>query len=499
MQLSRRTFLAGAGCAAAGVGAPPAQANVLFIMTDQHRFDALSCAGNRIVGTPNLDRLASQGTRFTGATCSSPLCGPSRASMLSGQYLHGHHCAGNFELKHPGMPESVETWEEILAGRGYHAEYHGKWHVGSANTACYAGGLQDYLELYHDYLSAKYPGRQKGEGEAVDRYTHWPYRYIPVDRMMLRATREGYEMPHHNEAGENTVTREDSLTAWTVGRAIDFLRRKPKQPFSLTCSILHPHAPLVASRPYFDIYDPAKMPMPEFTPDVFTPPEKAAIPKILTPTPDGLGSYMSLYYGLIKEVDDWVGKLLQALDQSGCADNTLVVFTSDHGEMLGEHARISKMVFYEASIRVPMILRFPGRIPAGGKVAAPASGADLAPTILDYLGIPVPSAMHGRSLRAAIDGKRPAFDHAYVELGREPERPEAQRILRSQHWKLAFKGGQPFLYDLAADPGENRNLLSKEHRNSKWVAEGKALQGKLVERLEAARSPELDKLRSFPI
>ncbi|MGH9626782.1 MAG: sulfatase family protein [Bryobacteraceae bacterium] len=500
-KVSRRGFL-GWGASAAQLesgGADTLPPNVLFLMTDQHRFDALSCAGNPIVETPNLDRLARQGVRFTRAVCSSPLCGPSRASLLSGQYQHGHRCSGNAEISKAGMPESVDTWDEILARRGYHTEYHGKWHTGSANRSHYADGLPYYLKLYHDYLAGKYPGRRPRDGEAIDRYTHWPYRYLPVDRMMLRATKEGLDMPHHNEAGEHTVPAEESLTAWTVTRVIDFLRRKPPRPFCVTCSILQPHAPLIATRPYCGLYDPARIPLPAPGEDVFTPSDRAAIPKVLTRTPDGLGTFISLYYGLIKEVDDWTGRLLDALDENGYAENTLVVFTSDHGEMLGEHARVSKMVFYEGSLRVPLILRLPGRIPKGRQLAHIASGADLAPTILDYLGVSAPSGMHGRSLKPVIEGRRSEWDFAYSEVRANPRMPNAQRILRTAEWKLVFKGGESFLYDLEKDRNESRNLLSAAHRQSRWIDEARRLQRRMLARLEEMRSPELDVVRSFAI
>ncbi len=491
--LTRRSLVLGA----LAPGAAPA--NVLFIMADQFRYDAMSCAGNRVVETPNLDRLAAEGVRFTDAVCTSPLCGPSRASLLTGQYAHGHRCYGNHEIGEPGgLPESAQTWEETLAAKGYHVEYHGKWHVGSANRSCYHDGLPYYLGEYRRYLEAQYPGRTKAGDEAVDRYTKWPYRPFPVDRMMAQAIRRGLSMPHHNEAGENTVPADKSLTAWTARRVVQFLASKPKQPFSITCSILHPHAPLVASPPYTTMYDPARMPMPLVLDDEFTPPEKRSIPKVLTLTPEGLGSYMSLYYGLVKEVDDWVGRMLAALEQAGLAGNTLVVFLADHGDMMGEHSRVSKMVFYEASVRVPLIMRLPGRIPKGRNLAVPATGADVAPTILDYCNVPVPREMHGRSLRAAIETGKATSPGALSEL-HAPAAPQAQRIWRTGEWKLSFVGGKPYLYHLAEDPDETRNLLDPKHRRERWVTEAVRLRAAMLARLEETRSPEVDRIRQFDL
>lgn len=491
--LSRRSLLLG------GLAANAAPANVLFIMADQFRHDAMSCAGNPVVETPHLDRLAAGGVRFTDAVCSSPLCGPSRASLLTGQYAHGHRCWGNFEIKNPGgLPESAETFDEILAANRYHVEYHGKWHTGAANRSCYHDGLPYYLDAYHRYLEEQYPGRKKEAGEAVDRYTKWPYRPFPVDRMMAEALRRKLVMPHHNEAGEHTVPADKSLTAWTAARVVRFLESKPAQPFAITCSILHPHAPLIASPPYAKMYDPAKMPMPRVLDDEFTPPERRAIPKVLTLAPDGLGSYISLYYGLVKEVDDWVGRILAALDRANLASRTLVVFLADHGEMMGEHSRVSKMVFYEASIRVPLIMRLPGRIPKGRTSRAPATGADIAPTILDYCGIPVPRGMHGRSLRPAIENGK-ASGGAFSELAPPGGRGEEQRIWRTAEWKLAFVRGKPYLYHLQEDPDETRNLLDARHRRQRWVDEAGRLRSAMLGRLEEMGSPELDRIRGFEL
>jgi arylsulfatase A-like enzyme len=211
-----------------------------------------------------------------------------------------------------------------------------------------------------------------------------------------------------------------------------------------------------------------------------------------------LGSYMALYYGLVKEVDDWVGRIIGALDDAGLAANTLVVFLADHGDMLGEHSRVSKMVFYEASLRVPLIMRLPGRIPKGRKLAVPATGADVAPTILDYCNIPVPREMHGRSLRVAVETGKAASPGALSEL-HAPGAPQAQRIWRTAEWKLSFVGGKPYLYNLAEDPDETRNLLEPKHRGERWVTEAGRLRAAMLARLEETRSPEVDRIRSYDL
>ncbi len=505
---SRRNFLAGLSALALGCagrsslrtsqGARSRPPNVLFLLADQFRHDALSCAGNRVVETPHLDRLARGGVRFTSATCAAPLCGPSRAAMLSGLYQHAHRCPGNVELTRPGMPEEVVTWDERLAAAGYHAEYFGKWHVGRDNRGCYANGCPDYLREYRAYVAGKYPQRTPGAGEKLERSLDLPYRPWHVEAEMADAARQGREMPHLPMAGELAIDAADSLTAWTAAQTVDFIRRAPDAPWSATCSILHPHAPLLVARPYSRMFDPARMPLPKVLDDVFTPPERAAIPDVVTLTPDGLGQFMALYYGLVKEVDDAVGRILAALEASGQAENTLIIFTADHGEMLGDHARVAKMAFYEASVRVPMILSLPGRIPAGKTMDAPANGVDLAATILDYAGVAGGEGLHGASLRGVIEG-RTEPPGAYIQLGARPTLPRGQRILRTREWKLALWRGQPFLYHLADDPDETRNLLAAPHRQDQWVQQARSLQRDLLHRMEEIKSPETDWLASVEV
>jgi arylsulfatase A-like enzyme len=208
---------------------------------------------------------------------------------------------------------------------------------------------------------------------------------------------------------------------------------------------------------------------------------------------------MSLYYGLVTEVDTWVGRIMEALRASGQAENTLVVFTSDHGEMLGEHARVSKSVFYEGAIRVPLLMWFPGRIPRRTRIDAAATGADIAPTILDYAGFQVPRNMHGRSLRRLIEGGGAEPGLAYCELGADPAGRNAQRIIRTREWKLAYYSGQPYLYDLAGDRHETKNLLAPEHRTAGAVEQGRRMKQRLLAHLEELGSPETSVIRSFRV
>lgn len=434
--------------------------NVLTILVDQLRYDACSHRGNTIVATPHIDRLASEGVVFTDATCSSPLCGPSRAALLSGCFaVDGAYRFANCEPDEAGpWNQSITTVDEALEAGGYTVAYQGKWHLGKEHLECYgerADIFGHHISAYRAYLATKYGEPIASEHQRLDQhYTGWPYHHMPVDEQMASATGKGLRMPHHQQAGVLDIADEDTLTAWTVRKTLDFLAASPTRPFATTCSILHPHAPLIASPHYARMFDPHAMPMPVNLQATREP--NPPIPGAIPATPEGLGQYMALYYGLVKEVDDWVGRILDALDHAGLTENTLVIFTADHGELMGSHATLSKGKFYEECLRVPLLMRLPGRIPAGIRRHTPATGVSIAPTILDYCGLPPLELTHGQSLRAAIDGAGEQPEWAYSELGK-------RRCLRSHAWKYAPDeefGAE--LYDLRDDPFEMHNLLDGE-------------------------------------
>jgi arylsulfatase A-like enzyme len=476
--------------------------NILTILTDQQRFDTLSCMGNSVVHTPNLDRLAFQGVLFTQAVCAYPLCGPSRASLLTGMYSHGHHYRGNAEMDESGLPETVITVDEILSNHGYHTEYHGKWHVGKGHMGCYTGGIRygHHTEEYKAFLDRKYPRGQLEAGYKVDRYTGREYKAVPLDDMMEKALKDGYHMPHHNEAGELKVAAEDTLTAWTASQFIRFLQSKPEEPFAATCSILHPHAPLVAAKPYFDMYDPASMPMPDNITDDCRVKKPKCVPDAVPLTPEGMGTYIALYYGLVKEVDDWVGRILDELERSGLRDNTLVIFTSDHGEMAGSHGTLSKMELFEEAIRVPLMMSLPGVIPENRRLDDSVTGADLLPTILDFAGIEIPGNVHGRSVKPLVTGEsRDIRQFAYCEF-------RDQRALRSTEWKLILNPSldsnldeRCLLYHLSEDQGEQRNLLSDVNRSAGYLSIAEKLKQEMVSVMKDIRVPqeEVDRYANF--
>jgi arylsulfatase A-like enzyme len=283
-----------------------------------------------------------------------------------------------------------------------------------------------------------------------------------VDWIIDAENIEEYNISAKNHFGVMEVRDEDTLTAFTVRKTVKFLKSNPPEPFCVTCSILHPHLPFTPNATYAAMFDPQKIAMPDnidayyYQPLTIHPGRKPAIPDLLSADANGLGQCLALYYALAKEIDDWFGKLMDALGQSGLKDDTLVIFTSDHGSLMGSHKMISKFQFFEESLRIPLIIRYPGDIPQNLRLKCPATGADIAPTILDYCGIEPLAQFHGNSLRNVIEGNQPKEAWAFSES-------RGHTCFRSSEWKIVFnpKIEAVMLFNLREDPGEFRNLLDE--------------------------------------
>lgn len=506
---TRRGFLGGAALAALvpltagcrGTARAVPRPNVLVIMADQLRWSALSLAGNRVIATPNLDRFAAGAVHFAEAICPTPLCGPSRAAMLTGRLAAVHDCQVNSGTEDvSGIRPSVSTYDELLVRAGYNAEYVGKWHTGAGHRACYAEGLPDFLELYNEEIGARHPRPPEFQGDDVriDRFTHLAYRASAVDDQLRSGIEEGLWVPRHPEAGESYLPAEDSLTAWTAKRAIRFLESRPRGPFVLTCSFLAPHSPLIASPPYSRMFSPAAMPLPALDDEgSIVPREMRSVPSALSYDADGLGRYIALYYGLVAEIDHWTGELLAALERAGLAEDTLVVFTSDHGEMLGEHGMLAKGVYFEGALRVPFLVRgaYGATRPATSHSAV--TGRDLFATVLDYAGIAVPDAatLAATSLRAELEGGEPGPELAFAELATNESK---LFIARSREWKLVVSRLlPPVLHDLVNDPGEVQNLLARGGERA-HVSRAKELFGEIVRYFRSHGEALVDQLPRIP-
>lgn len=298
------------------------------------------------------------------------------------------------------------------------------------------------------------------------------------------------------EYGLFHIPKEHSRVAHTVNEALRALEVMKDGPFSLTCSIGPPHPPMLNVEPYWGMYPAEGMPLPgNFQHDMSWSPYRQQASRMQRYQVAGNIRVMkSIYFGMIKEVDDNLGRLLRRLDELNLAGNTLVLFTSDHGEMLGSHGMHGKVTFYEESVHVPLLLRLPGAIRAGTVVDTPVSHTDYFATILDYLGVPAPAA-DGRSLRAVLEGKPGYPDYAVSEW-----RPNAPNLMvRTRDWKLMMATSPEAkstdaLFNLKDDPFETRNLLAPGDRAA-HKARAEEMRERLLAWCERVHAPYRDSVK----
>jgi len=451
---------------------------VLFLAGDQWRAEALGAMGHPFVKTPRLDRLAEEGTLFRRHFTQASPCGPARACLLTGSYLMTNRVVRN------GTPLDRRFTNLALEAR--------------------KAGLVPYLFGYSD--TAADPRIRP----AADPEVHGYEGVLPgmevgcrLDedlrpwRAHLQARGYGPLPDHHLDLFEPADGRpggpafyraEDSLTAFLADRVIDCMRANRDRGWVIYVSFWHPHPPLRAPEPYHALHHPSDMPGPSAAGDPGLHPFHAyCLAKDQRPdyylgraaagsAVEGatLAQIKASYYGLIAETDHHIGRLLDALEETGQSDDTLVVGTVDHGELLGDHGLLGKESFLDAAFHIPLVLRAPGQPQAGGRVEAFTEAVDLLPTVLDWLGRPPPGQCDGRSLLPFLAGAVPPDWRraAFWEFDfREPLSHAAERalglpgeacnlaVLRGERFKYVhFAGLAPLLFDLAEDPAETRNL-----------------------------------------
>jgi arylsulfatase A-like enzyme len=490
---------------------PQRPVNLLFLITDQQRFDALGCAGNSVVKTPNLDQLALHGVRFADAYTCCPVCVPARTSILTGHCPESNKVLSNNDINHTDVP-NFPTFDQVLLHGGYHGEYHGKWHSpyqfaleytrpvrwnnGKRPPGCKADLSES--KAFAAYMDAHVPQRPLRPGELRANIYGRPYRPDPLDGAYGKA--QG-EVSQGASYGCVDVPPEHTYTAWTAQEGLEALERLKNGPFTLTISIAPPHPPMVLARPYYGMYPVASMPVSRSIDDPRSNSpyrDRNAEPDSTYRDKNKVRYMVSDYYGLVTEVDDWVGRILKRLDDLGLAHNTLVVFTSDHGEMLGDHGMHSKFVFYEGSVHIPLLMRLPDVIPAGRVVQVPVSHLDLFATILDYCGLPAPHS-EGKSLRGLVEGREDGVGRFVVSEW--PALALPGFMVCDGRWKLLFGRSAEArsldaLYDLKSDPLEVDNLLGNNPQWEKHRGEAERLKGLLVDWLSRVKSPQTDTVKA---
>ncbi len=444
--------------------------NVLWLMSDQHSVRALGCYGNGVVQTPCLDALAAGGTAFDRAYCSYPVCVPARFTMLTGRYPHHTGCTGN----NTPLPLRERTAAHHFAHAGYATAFLGKMHPVDGQTH----GFDYYMDFghYYDYLGPKTAVFTHGMG-AEDSGCGSPWITIFRDEGQQRSPWVPPDTPRHNDTLEvrELLPEEDHFESFVARETIRFLEGYRDEPLFVVASFLKPHNPFAPPAEYAAMYRPEDMPLPPWTPQHLTRvPAQArawAVPGAGTPEGDAWARrFLAAYYGNVTHMDACVGRILDALERLDLAADTLVLYTTDHGEMGYEHGLRGKFNFFEPSGRIPLLARLPGRIPAGARTPALVDQADFVPTLLEGCGVtPAPGsrALDGTSFAPALadpasEGKAFAFGEFAL-----PRRPFFMR--RETRWKYVRytaaggategdAGPDEELYEPEVDPGELTNL-----------------------------------------
>jgi len=464
--MTRRGFLAAASLAAQ----PAPRPNILFVMVDEMRFDAMGCAGHAVVKTPTLDRLASQSAFFRNAYTVSPVCCPSRASTFTGRYPHVHGVRRN------GLAynDNEIFLPSILKHYGYRTAIAGKLHF---NPKRYGFGFDRFWsytaegpepELGHmAYLSKKH-GKNAAKWASKPGTCPWPEDELGKD------------------VGEFAYPLEDFETEWITDRSIAYLRdsARQKEPFFLFSSYLKPHSPSVEPKPYFDMYDAATIPVVPLPPDVKERRAKLKGNSRRKVVDDVTMQrrMTALYYGAISHIDTELKRLFDELDRLGLRRNTVVVFTSDHGNMLGDRGLWFKDFMYEGSAHVPLMMSVPGS--RARKLDPVIESIDLMPTLLDLAGIPVPAGIQGRSFRPMLEkGAQPGWKNRCIS-----------DLTATMHLAGGYKfidnnNGSLELYDLKNDPGEKTNLAGDPKYRAQLQSAQDALAKWRTEQPPAVRIP----------
>ena len=479
----------------------PDKPNILFIFTDQQRADTMACYGNTMIETPNLNTLADQSFVFDNAYVSSPICTPSRSTIMTGLWPHTNGCTSNNILLDPSVPTIADMLsDEYLTG------YYGKWHLG--NEVIRQHGFDRWVSIEDQYR---------------EYHTDSEYHTVFSDYHQFLID-QGYESDKVSEGAmvfsrpfAAALPEEHTKSRFLADRASEFIHENRDRPFALYVNIFEPHPPY--DSPFNDLYHPSSIPdSPVFLKD---PPANASRMHSLRrdesqsgagfePGPDGpltesfWREIRARYWGAVTLVDLAVGRILQALDEAGIANRTIVVYTSEHGDQLGDHNIIQKAVFYEQSIKVPMLVRAPWLANSSSRINGRYSHIDTVPTLLDLAGADVPDALQGISRARVLAGDESlAENDAIIDwTGRNAAAnefdAELNSVLNTPHrtlvsedgWKLTLTtAGQCELYDLNADPWEHVNLFDSPGQASRIGAMAKRIRQWQVQAGDAAELP----------
>lgn len=469
--------------------------DVLVILTDQWNPRHVGW-DNPEVRTPNIDRIAGEGMIFDACYTTSPVCMPARVSLVTGLYPHNHgHALWNNATGYCMAPESAPMFRDIRRA-GYTTAQIGKlhWNSGAAWKRDFkdAGAYYEALGLDQVIDISGPPDSENGRG---------PYSQRMREMGLLGALASDLKQRYLNwefEPRVSVVKPEDYHDSFVTGLAADFIREQPKdKPMCLVVSLHSPHPPLDAPGEFATMYDPEKLTLPANVPESFKREQR-------TLDRSEVKRLLANYLGKIALVDQCVGRLAEAMRGRGTWDDALVIVTSDHGEMMGAHGHLTKGRFYEESGRVPLVVRWPGRVKTG-RTPALAQMMDVYPTIVEAIGGEMAPGRFARSLLPVATGKRASVrDLVIGEIGKAAPLDIMARDARFKYWA---DGGDEFLFDMRNDPLEMRNLAADPghretlgqmrqklllHLRSTQVNFGEGYTGKVhrMREAEAKKTPE---------
>jgi len=456
--MNRREFIRNAGLGAAalpiagcslsfaGSKGKRQKANLLFIWTDEQRADTMAAYGNTKIHAPNLNKLASESFVFKRTYITQPVCSPSRGSVMTGLWPHTSGVTDN----NITLGKETQCLPEMIDSPQYQTAYMGKWHLGDEIFAQH--GFDEWVAIedgYSKYYSS--PDKKQARSD---------YYHFLVSR--------GHKPGKNNAFSRNyaaSLPYEESKPKFLATKACDFMQRHQDEPFILYINFLEPHMPFTG--PFNNEHDPADVDLPENFNDPLEENEPqvyrkrlAKIIKKYGTDEKGYRKLIAKYWGLVTELDTAVGQINKKLEELGLADNTIVVFTSDHGDMMGSHRLVEKCVMYEESVKVPLLLRVPWMSKKQNMIEAPVSHIDLVPTLLDLMKCPKPQHLEGASLLPLMKGGKAAEDHVFIEWSRNSYMNSHMRtVVSPDGWKLSLlKTDKNQLFDLTNDPGETTNL-----------------------------------------
>ena len=446
----------------------PEKPNILWICTDQQRADTIHALGNPHIRTPHIDAMVANGTAFTRAYCQSPVCTPSRASFLTGRYPRTTRCRQNGQA----MPPQERLISRLLADAGYTCGLAGKLHLATCANGVVEKRIDDGYKVFH--------------------WSHHPQPDWPENAYTQWLTEQGtsWEELYDGPATpyiKHGIPAEFNQTTWCADMAIEFLREQQSNPWFFSYNCFAPHHPFDPPGDYLARYNPDDLPLPKTDPR--EPDSKTSYQQLdAQHAHNDPGSYhvaamsdrdkrevTAAYYAMVELIDENVGRMIAALEETGQLENTIVIFMSDHGEMLGDHGIYLKGPhFYEAAVHVPLVMQWPGRFRADQRAEGLMELTDIAPTLLDAAGLEIPNAMQGKSLVPILQGNADAHahrDYVFSEYYNAwSHRHSYGTMYRNESHKMIVYHGtdQGELYDLQTDSNEFKNLWhSPDHSTLK--------------------------------